>query len=128
MSIKARTLQNGKIAIFDLKGALVGESETDALRESTVDFIEQGNKCLILNLQKVTYMNSSGVGAIIAAHTSYAKRGGTVKLVGITGMVQNLLAVTRLVDVFEVFDTVEEAIHSFGTVNSQSSSLNFLQE
>ena len=122
MSLKARTLQNGKIAIFDLRGALVGDVETDALREATADFIEQGNTCLILNLQKVTYVNSSGVGAIIAAHTSYARRGGSVKLVGITGMVQNLLAVTRLVDVFEVFDTVQEAIESFGTVKSQSSS------
>jgi len=113
MSIKTRTIQHGRVAIFELKGSLVGNEETDLLRASVADFLEQGNKYLVINLQKVHYVNSSGIGAIIAAHASYRNSGGEVRLTGIGPHVRNLLAVTRLVDVFEVFESEEEAIASF---------------
>lgn len=113
MSIKTRTIQHGRVAIFDLKGSLTGNEETDELRSSVADFLEQGNKYLVINLQKVNYVNSTGIGAIIGAHASYRKSGGEVRLAGVGSHVRNLLAVTRLVDIFEVFETVEEAIASF---------------
>ncbi len=115
MSLKTRTIQNGKVAIFDIKGSLIGGDEIDLLRASVVDFIEQGNKCLVINLQKVNYINSSGIGAIISAHTSYRRNGGEIRLVGVSSNVHNLLVVTRLIDVFEVFDSVNEAIESFNS-------------
>lgn len=118
MSIKSRTVKNGKIAILEVKGTLLGDEETDQLRLAVADFIEQGNKCLIVNLQKVNYLNSSGVGAIIAAHASYSKNGGEVCLTGVSDNVQNLLAITRLVDVFEVYESVDEAIESFAQIKS----------
>lgn len=120
MSLKAHTVQNGKIAIFDLKGSLIGDEETDALRSTVVDFLEQGNKYLVINLHKVNYLNSSGIGAIISAHASYTKNGGTVRLACLTNNIQNLLAVTRLIDIFEVYETVESAIESFATVKTHS--------
>ncbi len=104
---------NGKIAILDVKGALLGNGDTEQLRAAVADFIEQGNKCLVINLQKVNYLNSTGIGAIIAAHASYSKNGGDVYLSGVSDNVQNLLAVTRLIDVFEVFDRVDDAIEGF---------------
>ncbi|MBI3766615.1 MAG: STAS domain-containing protein, partial [Ignavibacteriales bacterium] len=88
MSIKTRTVQTGKIAIIEIKGSLVGDGDTDEVRAAVTDFIEQGNKCMIINLQKLNYMNSSGIGAIIAAHASYAKNEGEVKLVGVSDNVQ----------------------------------------
>lgn len=118
MSIRSRTVQNGKVAIIEIKGALVGDEDTDRFRETIADFIEQGNKCLVVNMQRVNYMNSSGVGALIAAHTSYTKSGGEVRLAGIGNNVQNLLMVTRLIDVFDVYDNVDEAIESFLNVKS----------
>lgn len=118
MSIKIRTIHDGKIAIFDIKGSLTGDEETDMLRAAVADFLEQGNKSLVINLQKVNYMNSSGIGAIIAAHASYAKQGGEVRLAGVTNNVQNLFVVTRLIDVFDVYDTVDAAIESFVNVKS----------
>ncbi len=118
MSIRTRTVQSGKIAIIDLKGSLVGDDDTDVFRAAVADFLEQGNKCLAINMQKVNYLNSSGIGAIIAAHASYAKNGGEVRLAGLSGSVQNLLAVTRLIDVFEVFDSIDEAIESFAKLKS----------
>lgn len=113
MSIKSRTEQSGRIAIIDLRGSLVGDSETDEFRAAVQDFIEQGNKCLVVNMQKVNYMNSSGIGSVISAYTSYTKAGGDVKLAGLTSNVLNLLAVTKLIDVFDVCDTVDTAVQSF---------------
>ncbi len=113
MSIKASTELNGKIAVIEIKGSLVGDGDTDKFRSSVQDFIEQGNKCLIVDLSKVNYMNSSGIGAMISAYTSYKKNAGEVKLAGISNSVLNLLAVTKLIDIFEVSDTVDEAIDKF---------------
>ena len=118
MSIKAKTVSSGTIAIIEVRGSLVGDGDTDSLREAVADFTEQGNKCLVINLQKVTYINSSGIGSIIAAHTSYVKNGGEVKLSGITGSVLNLLVVTKLIDVFDVYDSVDEAVSSFVKIKS----------
>ena len=117
MSVKARTEMNGKIAIIEIKGSLVGDGETDKFRSNVQDFIEQGNKCLIVDLGKVNYMNSSGIGALISAYTSYKKSGGEVKLSGVNHNVLNLLAVTKLIDIFEVADTVDEAIDKFVKLN-----------
>ncbi|HLX13491.1 MAG TPA: STAS domain-containing protein [Bacteroidota bacterium] len=113
MSVKARTEFNGKVAVIDIKGSLVGDSDTDTFRASVTDFIEQGNKCMVVNLAKVNYVNSSGLGAIISAHTNYSKNGGSVKLAGLSNNVQNLLVVTKLSDIFEVYDNVDDAIDSF---------------
>jgi anti-sigma B factor antagonist len=111
--VKFRTVYNGRIAIIDLKGAIIGDDDTDNFRDVVADFIEQGNKCLVVNLERVNYMNSSGVGSLIAAHTSYARNGGEVRLAGVGKSIKNLLTITRLIDVFDVFDTVNEAIDSF---------------
>ena len=117
MSIKTRTEQNGEVGIIEIRGSLVGDKETDQFRDAIADFIEQGNRRLVINLHKVNYMNSSGVGAIIAAHTSYAKNGGTVKLAGLSNNVHNLLVITKLIDLFEVYDSVNEAIENFVKLN-----------
>ena len=113
MSVKAKTEMDGRIGIVEIKGSLVGDKETDTFREAYVDLIEQGNKFLIINLRKVNYINSSGIGSLIGAHASYAKIGGEVKLAGLSNNVQNLLVVTKLIDIFDTFDTVEQAIESF---------------
>jgi anti-sigma B factor antagonist len=113
MSIKTKTEFNGKIAIIDIKGSLVGDDDTDKFKSAVQDFLEQGNKCLVVNLEKVNYMNSSGIGAIISAYNQYKKATGEVKLAGISHNVQNLLAVTKLIDIFDVHESVDEAIDSF---------------
>lgn len=118
MSVKSRTELNGKIGIIELKGSLVGDKDTDKFREAVIDFVEQGNKALIIDLGKVNYMNSSGIGAIISAHTSYTKIGGVVKLSGLTSNVQNLFVVTKLIDIFDVYDSLDEAIDSFVKMNT----------
>jgi len=113
MSVKMRTVSNGKIGIIELKGSLVGGKDTDEFRETVADLIEQGTKSLIIDLSKVNYMNSSGIGSLIAVHSSYSKNGGVVKLTGLSSSVQNLFVVTKLIDVFDVHENVDQAIGSF---------------
>ena len=91
----------------------MGDGDTDEFRNSVQDLIEQGNKCLVVNLSKLNYMNSSGIGALISAYSAYTKNGGAVTLAGISNNIANLLAVTKLIDIFDVFDSVEEAIDNF---------------
>lgn len=120
MSIKARTVSSGQIAIIEIRGSLIGDGDTDQLRAAVMDFLEQGNKCLVISLQKVNYLNSSGIGAIIASHASYKKNGGEVRLAGLRNSVQNLLVVTKLIDIFDVYDTLDEAVESFSNMKSLS--------
>ncbi len=116
--MKFWTVHNGRIAVIEPRGSLVGDGDTDRLREIVSDFVEQGNKALVINLQKVNYLNSTGIGALIAAHATYAKNGGQVRIVGIQNNVQNLLVITKLIDVFEVDDTLDGAIEHFSEIQS----------
>ena len=120
MSIKATTTRNGTIGLIEVRGSLIGDGDTDQLRSAVADFLEQGIVRLVINLQKVNYLNSSGIGAIIAAHASYKKNAGEVKVSGVSGNVQNLLAVTKLIDIFDVYDTPNEAVEAFVKVDSLS--------
>jgi anti-sigma B factor antagonist len=120
IGMKFWSIQNGTIAIIELKGSLVGDGDTDQFREIVADFIEQGNKRLLISLHKLHYINSTGIGALIAAHTTYARIGGQVRLAGIQNTVQNVLVITKLIDVFDVHDTIEDAISGFAVQKTPS--------
>ena len=113
MAIKTTTLQSGKIGVIEVKGSLVGGEETDELRNAVADFVEQGNKKLIIDLSKVTYLNSTAIGILVQAHTTYAKNKGHVKLCGINKNINNIFVITKLTMVFDVADTREDAIKGF---------------
>ena len=112
MAVKTTTLQSGKIGVIEVKGSLVGGEETDELRNAVADFIEQGTKKLIIDLAKVTYLNSTAIGVLVSAHTTFAKNKGRVKLCGINKNINNIFVITKLTLVFDVAETREEAIQS----------------
>lgn len=113
MSVKSSTKNNGTIGIIDIRGSLVGDGDTDDVRAAVGDFLEQGIRRVVVDLRRVNYLNSTGIGAIISVHTTMRRNGGDVKLTGLSENVQSLLAITKLIDVFDVFETVDEAIGSF---------------
>lgn len=113
MAIKTTTLQSGKIGVIEVKGSLVGGEETDELRNAVADFVEQGNKKLIIDLSKVTYLNSTAIGILVQAHTTYAKNKGHVKLCGINKNINNIFVITKLTMVFDVADTRDDAVKGF---------------
>jgi anti-sigma B factor antagonist len=113
MAIKTTTLQSGKIGIIEVKGSLVGGEETDELRNAVADFVEQGNKQLIIDLSKVTYLNSTAIGVLVQAHTTYSKNKGHVTLCGINKSINNIFVITKLTMVFDVVETRDDAVKAF---------------
>lgn len=113
MAVKTTTLQSGTIGVIELKGSLVGGEETDELNNAVADFVEQGNKKLIIDLGKVDYLNSTAIGVLVKAHTSYKKHQGQVKLCGINKNINNIFVITKLTMVFDVCDTRDDAMKAF---------------
>lgn len=113
MAVKSTTVQSGKIGVIEVKGSLVGGEETDELRNAVADYVEQGTKKLVIDLSKVTYLNSTAIGVLVSAHTTFSKNKGHVKLCGINKNINNIFVITKLALVFDVYDSRNEAIKSF---------------
>ena len=96
--------------IIEPKGSLVGGEETDELRSVVAEFIQKENKKLIIDLGKVTYMNSTAIGALVSAHTSYTNRKGKVVLCNVNKSITNIFVVTKLSMIFQVAEDRKEAL------------------
>jgi anti-sigma B factor antagonist len=101
------------IVTLDLRGRIVLGRETAALREAVSNALEAGQEHLILNLEGVDYIDSSGLSTLVACYTTVKKRNGEVKLANLTSRVRGMLQITHLTMVFKVFDTEDEARRSF---------------
>lgn len=105
--------QNGDVTIFDLEGRVtIGEGSV-ALRNAIRQALADGKKKMVLNLAQVGYVDSSGIGEIVSSFTTVGKEGGTLKLVNLQQKIQDLLAITKLLTVFEVFENEADAVSSF---------------
>lgn len=102
-----------KLVILDLKGKITIGTGDVMLREHINKVLDQGEKNIILNMAEVTYMDSSGVGELISSYTSVTRRGGKLKLLNLTGKIKDLLHITQLITVFEIYDSEAEAVASF---------------
>jgi anti-sigma B factor antagonist len=100
------------ILVVNCDGRIVFGEETAELRDTVRKLLSQTNQ-LVLNLGGVTYIDSGGLGTLVSLYTTAHNAGGAVKLSNLTQRVGDLLQVTKLLTVFEVFDTEEEAIESF---------------
>jgi anti-sigma B factor antagonist len=111
MKIVEREVDN--VTILDLKGKiLIGEGD-DALRDAVTRVVQSGKTKILLNLGEVPYVDSAGLGEIVRCYTTVSKNGGKLKLVNLTKKIQDLLAITKLLTVFETYDSEEEATRSF---------------
>lgn len=97
-------------AILHLKGQFIGGEETDKLRESLKAIAQSKNNNAILNLDKVTYLNSTALGVFISSHASFVKNGGQIVLCNISKSLQNIFVITKLTLVFTICESVDEAI------------------
>ena len=105
--------QAGDVTILDLSGEVrIGDSSV-ALRNSVRNLADQGKKKLLLNLAGVKYIDSSGIGELIANYTTVSRQGGQLKLLNLTDRIQNLLVITKLLTVFDAYDNEAEALKSF---------------
>jgi anti-sigma B factor antagonist len=111
--MKATVRQVGKVSVVDLSGKItIGEGDV-ILRERVTELLEGGNQNILLNLEKVSYMDSAGIGELVACYKRAKEKDGTVKLLNPTGKVFDLLQLTKLEEVFETFKDEREALGSY---------------
>ena len=111
--MKARVRQVGQVAVVDIEGKItIGEGDM-VLRDRVVELLDKGHTQIVLNLEKVTYMDSAGIGELVACYKRAKEKGGTVKLLNPSGKVLDLLTLTKLEEVFETYKQEQEAIGSF---------------
>ena len=104
---------DGKVTILNLAGKVtLGEGDV-LLKDKLHSLLNQGRKDVLLNLAQVSYVDSAGLGAIVSAYTTMTREGGSLKLANVTKKLQDLLAITKLLTVFETFDSEDEALHSY---------------
>jgi anti-sigma B factor antagonist len=110
MHITQRSI--GDVVIIDPVGKLTAEGD-ELLRDKVNSLIQQGQKKIVLNLAEVPYIDSAGLGEIVRTYTTASKNGGSLKLLNLTKRIQDLLAITKLLTVFEVYDSEADAVKSF---------------
>ena len=113
MSLKAGSRQVDGVTIVDLSGRIVLGEATTTLREMLQNLLSQGQKKILLNLAEVSYIDSSGLGALVSGYTTLAGQQGHLKLLNLTKKVQDLLQITKLLTVFEVHTDEATAVRSF---------------
>ena len=101
------------VTILDLKGRITVGPEASALRDKISDLIGQGVRNVVLNLQSVDYIDSTGLGAVVMTATSMRKNGGAIKLLNLNRRNVELLVMTKLATVFEIFTDEQDAVNSF---------------
>jgi anti-sigma B factor antagonist len=104
----------GDITILDLKGKMTLGEGDEMLRNKINAVAGAGGKKIILNLGDVPYIDSAGLGEVVRTYTTVSRQGGSLKLLNLTKRIQDLLAITKLLTVFETYDSENEAIKSFG--------------
>lgn len=113
MDIKERVV--GGVSILDLSGKIVlGEGDVQ-VKERIKDLLSDGQRRILLNLANVNYIDSAGLGTLIGSYTTVKRDGGSLKLVNLTKRIQDLLAITKLITVFETFDNEAEALASYNS-------------
>jgi anti-sigma B factor antagonist len=115
MQIDQRT--TGDVTILDLKGKITLGEGDELLKDKVNSLVNQGFKKIILNLAEVPYIDSAGLGEIVRTYTTVSRQGGSLKLLNLTKRITDLLAITKLLTVFETFDAEGDAVKSFSAAN-----------
>lgn len=113
MSVKLSSRQVGDVTVIDAVGRITLGEGASAFRDTIKDLAAKGNQKLLLNLGEVSYIDSSGIGELVSGFTTVTNHGGQLKLLGLTKRVKDLLQITKLYTVFEVYDDEASAVRSF---------------
>lgn len=113
MSVKLTTRQVGDVSVMDAVGRITLGEGSSVFRETLRELVGKGQKKVLLNLAGVSYIDSSGIGELVSGFTSVTNQGGQLKLLNLNKRVQDLLQITKLYTVFEVFEDEAAAVRSF---------------
>ena len=107
--------ESGAVTVLDLSGRITMGEDGNLLKDKLQSLLHQGKKNILFNLAQVSYVDSAGLGAIVSAYTTVTREGGSLKLANVTKKLQDLLSITKLLTVFETFDSEDEALRSYKT-------------
>ena len=111
MQIEERNV--GDVVLLDLKGKVTLGEGDELLKDKVNSLVNQGHKKIVLNLADVPYIDSAGLGEVVRTYTTVSRQGGSLKLLNLTKRITDLLSITKLLTVFETFDSENEAVRSF---------------
>jgi anti-sigma B factor antagonist len=114
MSLGLSQSRTDAVVVLALKGTIVAGKDTELLTGSVQGFLEAGDTRILLDFSQITFIDSTGISAIIKTHLSAMRKGGSVKLVHLTKRIYDVLQITRLSSAFEIFDDTQKALASFG--------------
>lgn len=106
----------GNVTVFELSGDLVYDGGTRLLRESLTKAVAAGARACVLDLHEITYLDSGGVGALVAMFRHVTRHGGQLKLMRLSACARRVLGIARLTAVFEIFDDERDALLNLGDV------------
>ena len=103
----------GDVVVLDLKGKITLGEGDELLKDKVNSLVNQGHKKIVLNLADVPYIDSAGLGEVVRTYTTVSRQGGSLKLLNLTKRIEDLLSITKLLTVFDTFDSEAEAIKSY---------------
>ena len=113
MQIEERTV--GDVLVLDVKGRITLGEGDEILKDKVNSLLNQGKKKIVLNLAEVPYIDSAGLGEIVRTYTTVSRQGGSLKLLALTKRITDLLAITKLLTVFETYESENDAVQSFSS-------------
>jgi anti-sigma B factor antagonist len=113
MQIEERSA--GDVTVLDLKGKMTLGEGDELLRDKINSLIQQGRRKVVLNLEYVPYIDSAGLGEIVRTYTTISRQGGSLKLLNLTKRITDLLSITKLLTVFDTYDSEADAVRSFSS-------------
>ena len=113
MSLRMNKRQIDSVTVIDMSGKIILGEETAQLRETVKRMLSEGNDRILLNLSDVTYIDSSGLGQLVSCFATTSEKGGQMKLLNLTNKVKEVLQITKLSTVFDIFEDENKAIQSF---------------
>ncbi|MDZ7766723.1 MAG: STAS domain-containing protein [Melioribacteraceae bacterium] len=111
--MKTKVSEKYNAVVIELKGNVMGGPEAQEFSDLLHKLIDEGKKNVVIDLSSVKFMNSSGLGMLISGFTTMKNGGGSLKLAKATEKINSLLVITKLITIFENYDSVDEAIKSF---------------
>ena len=103
----------GNVTVLDLSGQITFTQGDQLFKDKIHSLIHQGHKNILVNMADVTHVDSAGLGELVSAYTTVTKAGGTMKLVNLTRRLTDLLSITKLLTVFDTFDSEQDALTNF---------------
>ncbi|HSL88555.1 MAG TPA: STAS domain-containing protein [Ignavibacteriaceae bacterium] len=110
--MKTKLVEKYNAVVIELKGNVMGGDDTKDFTETLHKLIDEGKKNVIVDLSGVKFMNSSGLGMLISGLTTMKKADGHLKLANVTDKIESLLIITKLITIFESYESVDEAVKS----------------